>query len=111
MGSMVCHPQLKRLLQMTSVELGEMALQIRAGNYTIRNLADTSQSMTTVVDQCEMINTHVRQHFYIDHHPKMALQNHPLPSKPIVQVARMVDMDVVELLRMLVAEAELLLGE
>jgi hypothetical protein len=41
----------------------------------------------------------------------MALQNHLLPSKLIVLVARTVDMDAVELLRMLVAEAELLLGE
>jgi hypothetical protein len=67
--------------------------------------------MTTAVDQCEMINTHVGQHSYIDHHRMMALQNHLLPSKLIVLVARTVDMDAVELLRMLVAEAELLLGE
>jgi hypothetical protein len=105
---MACHLQLKRLPQMILVELGEMVRQIRAENCTIRNLVDMSQSMTTVVDQCVMINTHGAQPSYIGRHSKMAPLNHLLPSKLIVQAVKMVDMAVVELLLMSVAEAELL---
>jgi hypothetical protein len=111
MGSMVCRLQQKRLLQMISVELGEMALRIQAGNCTTPNLVDMSQLMTIAVDLYGMINILVGQLSCIDHHSKMDPRNPLPPSKLTALEARMVDMAVVAPLPMLAEEVELLRDE
>ena len=88
---------------MTLVELGEMDLQIRAGSYTTRNLADMNQSMTTVEDLYEMISNRAVRHCYTDNRNRKDLQSRPLRSRHIAQARKtVVDMGAVELLLMLV---------